>query len=144
MSSFLSSDRHQQLYIDIPDASIRSPTMSRPSSIISPTEEKLSTPRRRPRALRWLVIVLKFLLGQWQIIGIGIAVVFAYLFPDVGRRGGVIESQYTISYGAIGIIFLVSGMSIPRQALIDNFTKWRLHLVVQVTSYLVCFYEDAD
>ena len=37
---------------------------------------------------------LKFLLAQWQILGIGIAVLLAYLFPDVGRRGGVVESQY--------------------------------------------------
>ena len=45
--------------------------------------------------------------------------------------------RYTISYGAIGIIFLISGLSIPWKTLVDNITKWRLHLVVQVTSYLV-------
>jgi solute carrier family 10 (sodium/bile acid cotransporter), member 7 len=49
--------------------------------------------RRRPTALRWAVVVLKFLLSQWQVIGIGIAVLLAWLFPNVGRRGGVIESQ---------------------------------------------------
>ena len=111
-------------------------------------------PRLRPLAVRWSLIPLKFLLSQWQILGIGIAVFLAWLFPNIGRRGGVIESQYaffcdtglinryTISYGAIGIIFLISGLSIPRQALIDNCTKFRLHFVVQVTSYLVIILVD--
>jgi solute carrier family 10 (sodium/bile acid cotransporter), member 7 len=108
--------------------------------------------RRRPTAVRLSVAVFKFILSQWQVLGIGIAVLLAYLFPNVARRGGIIESQYapkhktrlisryTISYGAIGIIFLVSGLSIPRQALIDNFPKIRLHLIVQVISYLVRFH----
>lgn len=111
-------------------------------------------PRLRPLAVRWSLIPLKFLLSQWQILGIGIAVLLAWLFPNIGRRGGVIESQYdffcdiglinryTISYGAIGIIFLISGFSIPRQALIDNCTKFRLHFVVQITSYLVIILVD--
>ena len=50
---------------------------------------------------------------------------------DVGNH------RYTISYGAIGVIFLISGMSIPTRALIDNATKFRLHFIVQVISYLV-------
>lgn len=49
--------------------------------------------RQRPIVLRWTIVVLKFLLSQWQVLGIGIAVIFAWLFPNVGRRGGVIESQ---------------------------------------------------
>ena len=108
-----------------------------------------SLSRQRPLAIRWILVILKFLLSQWQTLGIGFAVLLAWLFPDVGRKGGIIESQYvfvcesalmdryTISYGAIGIIFLVSGLNIPRQALIDNCTKFRLHFVVQITSYLV-------
>ena len=51
--------------------------------------------RRRPKPIvvTWTIVVLTFLLSQWQVIGIGIAVILAWLFPNVGRRGGVIESQ---------------------------------------------------
>jgi solute carrier family 10 (sodium/bile acid cotransporter), member 7 len=45
--------------------------------------------------------------------------------------------RYTVSYGSIGIIFFISGISIPRQAIVDNCTKFRLHFVVQIISYLV-------
>src|SRR5271169_4387299 len=101
--------------------------------------KKLEKPEfpRKPIWLRFSLAGLKFLLSQWQILGIGLAVILAWLFPNVARRGGVIESQYTISYGAIGMIFLVSGLSISTKTLIENCTKWRLHLIVQVTSFLV-------
>ena len=70
--------------------------MSSRASIASPAEDEKGPkpPRQRPKPIRYAVIVLRLLLSQWQILGIGIAVLLAYLFPDVGRRGGVIESQY--------------------------------------------------
>jgi sodium/bile acid cotransporter 7 len=39
-------------------------------------------------------------------------------------------------YGVIAIIFLISGLSIPRQKLFSHFLNWRLHLLVQVVSFL--------
>jgi len=50
--------------------------------------------RERPTVLRWTIVVLRFLLSQWQVLGIGVAVILAWLFPNIGRKGGVIESQY--------------------------------------------------
>ena len=78
--------------------------MSSRTSLASPTDDDkiVSQPRRRPTAVRYAVIGLKFVLGQWQILGIGIAVLLAYLFPDVGRRGGVIESQYCFHLASDG------------------------------------------
>ena len=63
-------------------------------------DEKLeiATSRRGPPAIRWVLVILKFLIGQWQVLGIGVAVLFAWAFPNVGRRGGVIESQYSLSW----------------------------------------------
>lgn len=49
----------------------------------------------RSQPLPWWNLPLKFLLGQWQTLGIGVAVLLAWLFPDVGRKGGVVHSQYT-------------------------------------------------
>ena len=69
---------------------------SKCSSVGSATEDgNISIPSREPAAaVRWVSIVLKFLLAQWQVLGIGVAVLLAWLFPDVGRKGGIIESQY--------------------------------------------------
>jgi sodium/bile acid cotransporter 7 len=67
----------------------------------------------------------------------GIACLLAYLFPDIAKTdGGVIRSEYTVLYGVIAIIFLISGLSIPRQKLFKQFLNWRLHVLVQVISFL--------
>ncbi|KAK2745376.1 hypothetical protein FQN57_003719 [Myotisia sp. PD_48] len=39
-------------------------------------------------------------------------------------------------YGGVIIIFLVSGLSIPRQKLVKHMLNWRLHLLVQGISFL--------
>jgi hypothetical protein len=66
------------------------------TSIVSTMEEDVpKTPiARRAGWVRLSLVGGRFLLSQWQIFGIVVAVVFAWLFPNVARRGGVIESQY--------------------------------------------------
>lgn len=68
---------------------------------------------------RWQTILKNtaiLLLRQWLLIGIGVVCVLAYFFPNVAKHGGLIRSEYTVLYGVIAIIFLVSGLSIPRSS----------------------------
>ncbi|OQE86110.1 hypothetical protein PENNAL_c0022G03370 [Penicillium nalgiovense] len=87
---------------------------------------------------RWqpLKRITSLILHQWLLIGIGIVCALAYCFPDVAKHGGTIRSEYSIMYGVIAIIFLISGLSIPRQKLISHVLNWRLHLIVQGISFL--------
>ncbi|KAE8154732.1 putative sodium bile acid cotransporter [Aspergillus avenaceus] len=80
--------------------------------------------------------LLLFILHQWLLIGIGAVCVLAYYFPDVAKHGGAIRSEYSILYGAMALIFLISGLSIPRQKLLLHFLNWRLHILVQAFSFL--------
>ncbi|KAL4883467.1 putative sodium bile acid cotransporter [Aspergillus karnatakaensis] len=77
-----------------------------------------------------------FILHQWLIIGIGLACLLGYLFPNVAKHGGVIRSEYTVLYGAVAIVFLISGLSIPQDKLVRQLFNWRLHALVQITSFL--------
>jgi len=56
---------------------------------------------------------------------------------DVAARDGVLRAQYSILYGAVALIFLISGMQITREKLISHITSWRLHLITQVMSFLI-------
>ncbi|KAJ5918586.1 hypothetical protein N7466_010578 [Penicillium verhagenii] len=88
---------------------------------------------------RWQIItkkIFKFILHQWLLIGMGVACALAYCFPNVAKHGGIIRSQYSVMYGVIAIIFLISGLSIDRRKLFLQFMNWRLHLTVQVISFL--------
>jgi sodium/bile acid cotransporter 7 len=84
---------------------------------------------------KWKRIV-RFILHQWLIIGIGIACLLAYFFPNVAKHGGIIRSEYSILYGAVAVVFVISGLSIPQEKLVRQLFNWRLHLLVQVTSFL--------
>ncbi|AGO10537.1 AaceriABR085Cp [[Ashbya] aceris (nom. inval.)] len=85
----------------------------------------------------WRHRVTQFIVGQWFYIGLTVAVVLAYYFPNVARHGGVIHGEYTIGYGIVALIFLQNGLSISTQDLKVNIFNWRAHLVVQVLSFLV-------
>jgi sodium/bile acid cotransporter 7 len=87
---------------------------------------------------RWepLKRIASLILHQWLLIGIGIVCALAYCFPNVAKHGGTIRSEYSIMYGVIAVIFLISGLSIPRQKLISHVLNWRLHLIVQGISFL--------
>jgi hypothetical protein len=56
---------------------------------------------------------------------------------DVAAHGGVLKSEYSILYGVVAIIFLISGMQITRDKLVSHLTSWRLHLYVQGISFLL-------
>ena len=55
----------------------------------------------------------------------------------MAARGGTIRSEYSILYGAVAFIFLVSGLQLAPAKLRENATNWRLHIVVQGISFVV-------
>ncbi|KAI0866807.1 sodium bile acid symporter [Xylaria cubensis] len=74
---------------------------------------------------------LVFILDNWLVIGFGIAAALGYAFPHVAARGGIIKSEYSILYGAIGLIFLINGAQLSPEKLREHAMNWRLHIVVQ-------------
>ncbi|OJJ97218.1 hypothetical protein ASPACDRAFT_53988 [Aspergillus aculeatus ATCC 16872] len=78
-----------------------------------------------------------FILHQWLLIGIGVVCVLAYYFPNVAKNGGIIRSEYSVLYGAMALIFLISGLSVPREKLFRHLLNWRLHVLVQGFSFVV-------
>jgi sodium/bile acid cotransporter 7 len=61
----------------------------------------------------------------------------AYFFPNVGKRGGYIRSEYTVTYGAVALIFFCSGLTLPFDKLVKHARNLRLHVIVQITSFLI-------
>lgn len=84
-----------------------------------------------------LMKVINFLISQWFIIGMGVAVAIAYAAPNYARSGGMIRSDITIEYLAVAAIFLISGLSMPSRTLLKELGNWRAHLITQGLSFLV-------
>ncbi|KAM0436876.1 hypothetical protein ACHAPT_002589 [Fusarium lateritium] len=85
----------------------------------------------------WVKKVVNLVLAQYLIIGFAIACVVGYYAPSVAQHGGVIRSEYSILYGAVAFIFLVSGLQLSPGKLRKNVTNWRLHILVQGISFAV-------
>nr|ODN92387.1 sodium/bile acid cotransporter 7-B/bile acid cotransporter 7-B [Cryptococcus depauperatus CBS 7841] len=82
------------------------------------------------------LVLLDFVVGNWFFIGIGVAIILAWRFPRIAAEGGVIRSEYSITYGAIGLIFLITGLTLSTPALLHQLANYRLHLFAQVFSFL--------
>lgn len=55
----------------------------------------------------------------------------------MAAHGGIIKSEYSILYGAVAFIFLVSGLQLSHEKLRLNLTSWRLHIMVQGISFVL-------
>ncbi|CAN8097214.1 unnamed protein product [Discula destructiva] len=80
---------------------------------------------------------LRFLSEQWLVFCFGIACLLAWRWPNVAVTGGPIKPEYTILYGSVAIIFLISGLQLSTQKLRENLFNWRLHIIVQGISFVV-------
>lgn len=103
----------------------------------TPTLDNSQPIAKSSKIPRVCLSVLDLLLTLWMIPAMGLLVLLAYFFPSVGMHGGYIASQYTVTYGCVAIIFFVSGLSLPTRNLALHAINWRLHLLVQVNSFLI-------
>lgn len=85
----------------------------------------------------WLDKIFWFLVGQWFFVILGCFVAIAHLYPQFAKQGGMIRAEYSISYGAVAVIFLVSGLSMSTRDLMKNVFHWRAHFTVLSSSFLI-------
>lgn len=64
------------------------------------------------------------------------AVALAWIAPDPGRTGGPLHAEYAAGYG-ISLIFFLYGLRLSPEKMRAGVTQWRLHLAVQVATYLL-------
>ncbi|RLV83158.1 putative membrane protein [Meyerozyma sp. JA9] len=87
--------------------------------------------------VRGSVWLLNFAISQWFLVLLGVFVALAHSYPEFAKQGGTIKAQYSIQYGAVAVIFLVSGLSMSTKDLMVNMSHWRAHFTVLSMSFLV-------
>jgi len=70
------------------------------------------------------------------IAGIILMIVLARIFPGVGKDGSIIELRVLIKYG-ITLLFFFYGLKLDPKRLRQDLGNWRLHLVIQLTTFIV-------
>lgn len=69
------------------------------------------------------------------VIGLGLAVVLAWLTPEWGASGGRLSSQLWTKIGIV-IIFLTQGFGLSTESIATGLKNWRLHLFTQFWIFL--------
>ncbi len=69
------------------------------------------------------------------VIGVAVAIGLAFLVPELGAKGGFLQSQVTTKL-AVVLIFFLQGMSMPLDEVRAAITKVRLHLFAQLWCFV--------
>jgi solute carrier family 10 (sodium/bile acid cotransporter), member 7 len=72
---------------------------------------------------------------DWFLLGLLGAVLLAWLLPEPGARGGSLHPELTNKLG-VALIFFLHGLTLAFSALVAGVRKWRLHALVQSTTFL--------
>jgi solute carrier family 10 (sodium/bile acid cotransporter), member 7 len=73
--------------------------------------------------------------ADWFLFGMAAAVALAWVFPDPGAKGGSLHPELTNKLG-VALIFFLHGLTLSFAALAAGTRKWRVHLVVQLCTFL--------
>ncbi|MBI3444431.1 MAG: bile acid:sodium symporter [Magnetospirillum sp.] len=71
-----------------------------------------------------------FLIGLMAMVGL------AWVAPELGRSGGVLRMDAVTGYG-VALVFLLYGLTLPPERLKAGLLNWRLHLLVQASTFLL-------
>lgn len=74
---------------------------------------------------------------DWFLLGMIAATLLAWWFPDPGAKGGVLHPELLNKLG-VALIFFLHGLLLSFAALRAGTLLWRLHLVVQLSTFALC------
>lgn len=75
-------------------------------------------------------------LPDWFLTGMGVAIILAALFPAPGAEGGILHPELLTKAG-IALVFFLNGAGLSFAALKDGVLRWRLHLIIQASTFLL-------
>lgn len=92
---------------------------------------------KQTKTYSWISKTISFLISQWFFLFLGAFIAIAHSYPQFAKQGGMIRAEYSIGYGAVAVIFLISGLSMSSKQLVVNAANWRAHFTVLSMSFLI-------
>ncbi|KAL9616715.1 MAG: hypothetical protein Q9160_008436 [Pyrenula sp. 1 TL-2023] len=89
----------------------------------------ISTLQRYWIAIKW------YLLDQWFLLAVSLGIIISsqVQVPEARQH----QKETVVTYLCVSIIFLVTGCTLSTRTLLQNYSKWKIHLFVQVQCYLL-------
>ncbi|CAH1118650.1 unnamed protein product [Phaedon cochleariae] len=79
---------------------------------------------------------LRFIQKNWLLVGILICILLAGIYPELGSKEGPLRTEYTVKYGAVFLIFFISGLSLKTEAIFHTFQRHKLHSFIQIFTFI--------
>lgn len=73
---------------------------------------------------------------DWFIPALIITIILAWFWPEGGIRSGILSIRVLSGIG-VSLIFFLYGLRLNVHILIKSLSNWRLHLLVQLTTFLI-------
>ena len=96
------------------------------ATVSGPSEPKW---RRHLSAVKW------FLIDQWFLLALGCLVLVASQVQVPASQQD--EKEIAVTYLCVAVIFTVTGCTLPTRVLMQNYSRWKIHLFVQIQSFLL-------
>lgn len=81
------------------------------------------------RGFRWLK-------REWFLLALFGAVALASAWPQLGQSGGLLQLDRVSNWG-VALVFFLTGLGLSTAALRDGALRWRVHLLVQLSTFLL-------
>jgi len=73
---------------------------------------------------------------DWFLTGMFVAILVAAVFPSPGAEGGWLHPELLTKVG-VALVFFLNGAGLSFKALKDGIFRWRLHLLIQASTFLL-------
>lgn len=116
------------------EAAISPPLDGTWSRTEKPNENGTST-STKPKWRLFLSNIWWLIQDQWFLFALALLILIAsqVQVPESGQR----MKELITTYLCVAIIFLVTGCTLPTKVLLENYRRWKIHLFVQVQSFLM-------
>lgn len=71
---------------------------------------------------------------EWFLLALVGAVALASFWPELGRSGGLLRLEVVSNWG-VALVFFLTGLGLSAAALRDGALKWKVHVLVQLSTY---------
>ncbi|GAB5354708.1 hypothetical protein AAMO2058_000142400 [Amorphochlora amoebiformis] len=97
---------------------------------------KIRRTNRKTSGGSTLHVVIRLMRSNWFILSVFGCIYLAKLAPWVGVKGGPLKPEITVKYFGVGLIFLMSGLSLKTEELRKAAMNVKVHAVIQGFSLL--------
>ena len=98
------------------------------------TQAQSSTPSR-PQWRRYISKITLVLWDQWFLFALGFFIILASQIQVPSSQQEVKET--VVTYCCVALIFFITGCTLPTKILISNSSRWKIHIFVQLQSFLL-------